>query len=122
MNANEALTKKDKQLVIDWLIEQFPNAFFKERKEVKPLKIGIYDDIIDFYERLDCPPFSKKSIRDALNYYSSSPAYLNCQKADAARVDIYGLEVDTVTAEQEKYAEQRHLERYNKTSDKKSKA
>lgn len=104
--------KKDKLEIIDWLIEHFPHAFFKKSKQVKPLKIGIFDDIIDFYERLDTPPFSKKALREGLSYYSASPAYLNCQKADAARIDIYGNEVDTVTEDQAKYAHQRYQERY----------
>ncbi|VEB35921.1 activator of osmoprotectant transporter ProP (N-terminal part) [Legionella sainthelensi] len=56
----------------------------------------------------------KKSLRDALSYYSASPAYLNCQKENAARIDIYGNEVDVVTQEQAKYAYQRYQERYNK--------
>ncbi|CBJ12079.1 putative activator of osmoprotectant transporter ProP (N-terminal part) [Legionella longbeachae NSW150] len=106
--------KKDKLQIIDWLIEHFPNAFFKKSSQIKPLKIGIFDDIIDFYERLDSPPFSKKSLRDALSYYSASPAYLNCQKENVARVDIYGNEVDVVTQEQAKYAFQRYQERYSK--------
>ncbi|KTD26863.1 protein convertase [Legionella israelensis] len=112
MNQQSDIAKKDKLFVIDWLIEHFPAAFFKKGSQVKPLKIGIFDDIIDFYERLDSPPFSKKSLREALNYYSASPAYLSCQKVDAARVDIYGNEVDVVTEEQAKYAYQRYQERY----------
>ncbi|HAT2009427.1 TPA: protein convertase [Legionella pneumophila] len=117
MNQQLNATKKDKLQVIDWLIENFPNAFFKKGNQVKPLKIGIFDDLIDFYERLDTPPFSKKSLREALSYYSASPAYLNCQKPDTARVDIYGNEVDVVTPEQAKYAYQRYQERYgNKKS------
>ncbi len=106
--------KKDKLEIIDWLIEHFPQAFFKKSSQVKPLKIGIFDDIIDFYERLDTPPFSKKSLREALSYYSASSAYLNSQKTDVARVDIYGNEVDIVTADQAKYAYQRYQERYAK--------
>lgn len=112
MNQQTDFAKKDKLLVIDWLIEHFPAAFFKKGSQVKPLKIGIFDDIVDFYERLDSPPFSKKSLREALSYYSASPAYLTCQKIDAARVDIYGNEVDVVTEEQAKYAYQRYQERY----------
>lgn len=104
--------KKDKQLIIDWLIENFPNAFFKKSTQVKPLQIGIFDEIIDFYKRLDTPPFSKKALRDALSYYSSSPAYLSCQKANAARIDLYGNEVDVVNEEQAKYAYQRYQQRY----------
>ncbi|WP_133127361.1 ProQ/FINO family protein [Legionella nagasakiensis] len=108
----ESTAKKDKLKTIDWLTEHFPAAFFKKANQVKPLKIGIFDDIIDFYERLDAPPFSKKTLREALNYYSASPAYLHCQKANAARVDLFGNEVDVVTDEQAKYAHQRYQQRY----------
>ncbi|STX28321.1 ProQ-like, activator of ProP osmoprotectant transporter [Legionella beliardensis] len=111
MNQNDGV-KKDKQTIINWLIEHFPNAFFKKGRQVKPLQIGIFDEIVEFYDRLDSPPFSKKALREALSYYSSSPAYLSCQKADSARIDLYGNEVDVVTAEQAKYAYQRYQQRY----------
>lgn len=112
MNQQNESVKKDKLQIIDWLIEHFPHAFFKKGNQVKPLQIGIFDDIIDFYERLDTPTFSKKALREALSYYSSSPAYLNCQKADTARIDLFGNEVDVVTEEQAKYAHQRYQQRY----------
>lgn len=105
--------KRDKLEIIDWLIEHFPSAFFKNRNQVKPLKIGIFDDIIDFYERLESPPFSKKALREALSYYSASPAYLSSQKPNAPRIDIYGNEIDIVTPDQAKYAQQRYQERYS---------
>ena len=111
IQTHEAI-KKTKLATIDWLAEHFPAAFFKQSKHVKPLKIGIFDDIIDFYERLDSPPFSKKALREGLNYYSASPSYLQNQKAHAARVDLFGNEVDVVTEEQAKYAFQRHQQRY----------
>lgn len=114
MNQQNNAVKKDKLVIIDWLIEHFPAAFFKKGNQVRPLKIGIFDDIIEFYERLDSPAFSKKSLREALNYYSSSPAYLNSQKANSARVDLFGNEVDVVTPDQAKYAFTRHQERYGK--------
>jgi ProP effector len=105
--------KKEKLQVIDWLIEHFPGAFFKKASQIKPLKIGIYDDIIDFYERLEVPPFSRKVLREALNYYSASPAYLKSQQTDVARVDLFGIEVDVVSGEQAKYAHQRYQQRYS---------
>src|SRR5690348_4301341 len=92
--------KKEKLQVIDWLADHFPRAFFKKANQVRPLKVGVYDDIVDFYERLDTPPFSKKLLRESLNYYSSSPAYLNAQKVGVARVDLYGNEVDLVNEDQ----------------------
>jgi ProP effector len=106
------ISKKNKLMTIDWLADHFPAAFFKQSKQIKPLKIGIFDDIIDFYERLDSPPFSKKALREALTYYSASPAYLSCQKLNSARVDLYGNEVDVVTEEQAKYAHKRFQQRY----------
>ncbi|MDX1836922.1 protein convertase [Legionella taurinensis] len=112
MNQQVESAKKEKLVIIDWLIEHFPNAFFKKANQVKPLQIGIFDEIVDFYDRLDSPPFSKKSLREALSYYSSSPAYLNCQKPQTARIDLYGNEVDVVTEEQAKYAHQRYQQRY----------
>ncbi|GGI75798.1 ProQ/FINO family protein [Legionella impletisoli] len=112
MNQTITSLKKDKLKIIDWLIEHFPGAFFKKANHIKPLKLGIFEDIIDFYDRLDSPPFSKKALREALNYYSGSPAYLNCQISNAARVDLYGNEVDVVTEEQAKYAKQRYNQRF----------
>lgn len=109
--------KQDKQAAIEWLVEYFPNAFFTKAREIKPLKLGIYEDIMDFYERLDSPPFSKKLIREVLNHYSSSKAYLKCQKANTPRIDLFGYEFDTVTEEQAQYAETRYNERYNPKND-----
>ena len=88
MKQNE-LIKTDKQIIINWLIEHFPNAFFKKSQHIKPLQIGIFDEIVEFYDRLDEPSFSKKGLREALSYYSSSPAYLLiCQKENTARIDL----------------------------------
>lgn len=112
MNEQRDTAKKDRLQTIDWLIEYFPAAFFKHSRDIKPLKIGIFDEIVAFYDRLESPPFSKKKIREALNYYSSSPAYLTNQKIGVARVDLYGNEVDIVTEDQAKYAYQRFQERY----------
>jgi ProP effector len=114
MNQQSIALKKDRITIINWLIEHFPAAFFKKGNQIKPLKIGIFDDIIEFYNRLDTPSFSKKALREALNYYSSSPAYLNCQKTGAARIDLFGNELDVVTPDQAQYAYQRYQERYGK--------
>lgn len=104
--------KTEKQMVVGWLMEQFPNAFFQKPQWVKPLKLGILEDIIDVYERLDSPPFSKKLLREALNYYTVSKAYLSAQQPDAERIDLYGQPNGTVNAEQALYAQKRFQERY----------
>ncbi len=110
--SNSALYRKEKLAIINWLIEYFPAAFFKHTNEIKPLQIGIFEEILDFYDRLDTPPFSKKALREALHFYSQSPAYLNAQKEGAIRVDLYGNEMDVVSKEQAHYAQKRYAERY----------
>lgn len=114
MSKSSHIVKSKKEVLngLDWLIEHFPETFFRRARDIKPLQIGIYDDILDFYCRLDSPEVSRKQIREALNYYSASPAYLLAQQPDAARVNIYGLEVDHVTIEQAKYALNRYQTRY----------
>ena len=103
--------RSSKVEALDWLIEQFPKAFSKQASQVKPLKIGIYEDILDLYHRLDYPPLTKKSLRDGLNHYSASKAYLRCQKVNSMRVDLFGEPVEPVTEDQALYAQQRQQER-----------
>lgn len=93
---------------LEWLITYFPNAFSKKPKEIKPLKIGILDDIYAFYQRLQHPEVTKQDIKNAIQYYSSSTLYLASQKENEPRIDLYGQEVDVVTKEQAKYAQQRY--------------
>lgn len=103
--------KPEKQLVLNWLRDQFPNTFFQKSHLVKPLKLGILEDIFDVYERLDNPPLSKKKLREALNYYTASNAYLLCQKPEVPRLDLFGEANGIVTADQAQYAQQRYQER-----------
>jgi ProP effector len=92
---------------LDWLVATFPNAFSRKPKEIKPLKIGILEDIYQHMDNLNNPEFTKQDIKQAIQFYSSSPMYLTCQKEDAARVDLFGQEVDVVNHEQAKYAQLR---------------
>ena len=104
--------KRDKIKIINWLVEYYPAAFFKKTRLIKPLKLGILDDLFKFYHQLEAPFFSKKALRNALTYYCTSPAYLSAQKEGVARIDLYGNEIEIVTAEQAKYAQQRYEKQY----------
>jgi ProP effector len=112
-------TKTDYLQTLDWLIGYFPNAFSKKPKEIKPLKIGILEDIYAFYDCLQHPEISKAQIKHALQHYSGSTLYLSCQTENAPRVDLFGNEVDVVNKEQAKYAEQRHLHKMSMRQQKK---
>lgn len=100
------------QAVVNWLVDTFPKAFFKAKKKVKPLQLGIIEDILDIYERLDVAPFSKKRLRSGLNFYTSSKGYLQAQTEGAYRVNAYGQQVEPVTASQAEYAKEKLAEKY----------
>jgi ProP effector len=105
---NASFSKSAYINTLDWLISYFPNTFSKKPKEIKPLKIGILDDIYAFYNCLQHPEVTKQDIKNAIQYYSSSVLYLANQKENEPRIDLYGQEVDVVNKEQAKYAQQRY--------------
>jgi len=100
--------KNEQQEVLAWFKEQFPKAFPARVADIKPLQLGIMDEIFEFYERLDFPPYSKKKLRAALNYYTASPAYLKSQVEGSFRVDLFGFDVEEVSESQAAYAKERH--------------
>ncbi len=73
--------------VIAWLAERFPRCF-STGGEVRPLKIGIFQDIIDCArEEMN---LSKTQLRSALRLYTSSWRYLQSIKEGTCRVDLEG--------------------------------
>lgn len=73
--------------VIAFLAERFP-ACFSAEGEARPLKIGIFQDLV---ERVQGEmSLSKTQLRSALRLYTSSWRYLYGIKAGATRVDLDG--------------------------------
>ena len=104
---SNTFSKSDYLHTLEWLIAFFPNTFSRKPKEIKPLKIGILEDLYAFHNCLTHPEVSKNDIKLAITHYSSSSIYLASQKENVARIDLYGQEVDVVNHEQAKYAQQR---------------
>ncbi|WLI76038.1 RNA chaperone ProQ [Kosakonia sp. H02] len=73
--------------VIAFLAERFPHCFSAEG-EARPLKIGIFQDLVARVEGE--MNLSKTQLRSALRLYTSSWRYLYGIKAGAARVDLDG--------------------------------
>lgn len=98
-NENKFSTVKD---VVEFLAEKFPKCFVV-KGECKPLKIGLFNELA---ERVcaETPELSKTRLRQALRFYTTRWNYLESFKVGAARVDLDGNEVDTITAEQVEYA------------------
>lgn len=73
--------------VIAYLAKQFPQCFVAEG-EAKPLKIGIFQDLVKRLEGDPC--VSKTQLRSALRLYTTSWRYLYGIKVGAERVDLDG--------------------------------
>jgi ProQ/FINO family len=81
------------------LAELDPNCF---RQPNQPLKIGIHNDIIARH-----PELQPGLIASALRTYTRSVGYLETRKSGAARIDLEGNPVGTVTAADEADAERK---------------
>ena len=81
------------------LAKLYPNCFRQPRQ---PLKIGIHSDIIAQH-----PELRASLIASALKTYTSSLGYLEMLKAGAARIDLAGNPVGTVTAADEEDAQRK---------------
>jgi len=85
--------------IIAYLAEKFPACFSLEGP-VKPLKIGIFQDLAE--KLVDDETVSKTRLRQALRHYTSSWRYLKSVKVGSIRVDIDGkddAEIDQVQAD-----------------------
>jgi hypothetical protein len=81
------------------LAELYPSCFRRPRQ---PLKIGIHNDII-----IRHPELRPSLIASALKTYTRSLGYLETLKTDAARIDLEGNPVGTVTAADEEDAKRK---------------
>lgn len=99
----EVLQTVDKNIVIKELVEllvkQFPNCFAIDKTLIKPLKIGILEDLFVFFDTYE-PKVSRKNLRNAIRFYTQSWQYLSCFKKGQVRVDLQGNEVAPLTDEE----------------------
>jgi len=100
---NDVVTPKAKSknraanmAALQLLSEAYPNAF--DRKNVRPLKIGIQDDLIADEK------VAKNKIKRALASYVRSLNYLRALREGVDRVDINGEPSGVVTAEEALHA------------------
>jgi len=93
------LTNQKETLV--FLQNEYPHCFVTEGK-VKPLKIGIFQDLAKDLEDKDI--VSKRLLRMSLRHYTSSWRYLSAVKVGAARVDLAGNECEPVELQHAEHA------------------
>lgn len=82
------------------LTAAFPKAFLPKGYIKKPLKIGIFQDIVNLGSEI-----SKKRLRNALRDYTSGPLYLKALKAGTPRINLEGDEDGFVSSAHAIHAE-----------------
>jgi ProP effector len=102
---------------IAYLTEKFPECF-SIKGPVKPLKIGIFQDLAE--KLSDDDTVSKTRLRQALRHYTSSWRYLKAVKVGVFRVDIEGKDVAAIDEEQANYASKTLKESQEKFGNKKT--
>src|ERR1700730_1563731 len=91
----------NRKVTIAELVQQFPGAFSTEPAKVRPLKLGIRDDL---YPQ---SVISHRRITAALRSYCNRVHYLKATMKGAVRIDIAGKPAGTVTADEAEHAKQK---------------
>ncbi len=89
---------------LEILYDKFPKCFIREG-DVKPLKVGILEDLKKLVPEMEGMTTSK--LRSAVRLYCTRLRYLYAVREGVPRVDLDGNEVENVTGEHAKYAKDR---------------
>ena len=104
MEKNSIEKKREKieniKKTLELLSTLFPKCFFLTG-HVKPLKIGIFKDLV---AREEVTHVSKNLLRQALRRYTSAWKYLRAQKVGAHRIDLDGNLGDIIEESHANYA------------------
>ncbi len=96
------------QYGVELLKAYFPECF-REMNDVKPLKVGIKQDLVKRLSTLEnIVTEDKACMVKSLAYYVNTASYHRSVVAGATRVDLDGQPASEVTAEEAKYSVDRH--------------
>lgn len=97
--AQKLQSKKIRNEALAWLATTFPQAFDNSVK-IRPLKIGIMEDVLESAEKAAQCGISKSKLREAVVLFTRRLDYLICLKAREMRIDLNGNPVDLVSEEE----------------------
>jgi ProP effector len=98
---------------LKWLATTFPAAFDTTQK-VRPLKVGIINDILDYLDKNKVTTVSRSKLRQALVMFTRRMEYLVCLKCREPRIDLNGQPVSEVTDDEASQAREKirqHVEK-----------
>lgn len=96
-------SKKARADALLWLAVNFPEAFDNTLR-IRPLKMGIMDDILLYADRASESGISKSKLREAVVLFTRRLDYLACLKLKEMRIDLQGNKVAEVSEEEAEHA------------------
>lgn len=92
------LSKKSRIDALRWLARRFPEAF-DNSKHIRPLQLGIMQQILSYADEALHEGISKSKLREAVVLFTRRIDYLVCLKAREQRIDLFGNKGELVTEE-----------------------
>jgi ProP effector len=108
-------SKKARSDALSWLAETFPQVF-DNSVCIRPLKIGIMDDILVYADKAEADGISRSKLREAVVVFTRRIDYLTCLKAREIRVDLQGEPVAAVSEEEAERASVKIKKRVEKSA------
>ncbi|KTD04764.1 ProQ/FinO family protein [Fluoribacter gormanii] len=112
--AQKIKSKKARTDALLWLAAHFPAAFDNSLR-IRPLKVGIMDDILQHADEAEAAGISKSKLREAVVLFTRRLDYLACLKLREMRVDLHGNDVAEVTEEEAEHAATKIRKRVEKS-------
>lgn len=107
-------SKRARSEALIWLTNRFPEAFDNTTR-IRPLKVGIMQDILAYSDEAATAGISKSKLREAVVLFTRRVDYLACLKAKESRIDLNGQYVADVTAEEADHAATKIKKRVEKS-------
>lgn len=92
-------SKLAKFLALKWLAKRFPEAF-DNSLNIRPLKKGIIQDVLEFAEEAHKEGISKSKLKQAVGIYTKRIDYLTALKSQEYRIDLFGKMHEQVTEDE----------------------
>ncbi len=116
LNKNQKNNSKKLRIqALQWLAVQFPLAFDNSLC-IRPLKIGIMEDIFQETDKALADGISKGKLREAVVVFTRRLDYLACLKSREMRIDLQGNEIAEVSLEEAECAAAKIRKRVEKSA------
>ncbi len=96
--------------VLNILADRFPAAFHADGRLVRPLAVGVLNDLRAAREAENPLPVTTQDLRRALRYYTQGAAYHRAVARGDARINLLGEAVAEVTEDQKAHSAAKLLE------------